>query len=208
MTQPFVIGLTGGIGSGKSAVAHCFAAHGIEIVDTDALAHELTGAKGAAMPAICAAFGQQVMCADGALDRAAMREIVFNDASARERLEAILHPMIRTESVARVRQATSPYVILAVPLLIESGAYRARCDRVLVIDCPEALQVERVRIRSGLSESQTRAIMAAQASRADRLAAADDVIDNSRDLDALTAQVAALDRHYRAMASGLPGSLK
>jgi dephospho-CoA kinase len=208
MAQPFVVGLTGGIGSGKSAVADCFAARGIEIVDTDAIAHELTGAQGAAMPAIGAAFGQQAMCADGSLDRAAMREIVFNDASARERLEAILHPMIRAESAARVRRATSPYVILAVPLLIESGNFRARCDRVLVVDCPEALQVERVRIRSGLSESQTRAIMAAQASRADRLAAADDVIDNSGDLDALTAQVVILDRHYRDAASGLRGSSK
>jgi dephospho-CoA kinase len=201
MSRPFTIGLTGGIGSGKSAVSDRFAELGAAIVDTDAIAHELTGLGGAAMPAIAAAFGDSVVQADGALDRTAMRGLAFGDSSARARLEAILHPMIRAESDARVRRAGAPYVILAVPLLVESGSFRERCDRILVVDCPEAMQVERVRTRSGLSEQQVRAIMAAQASRAQRLAAADDVVDNSGSLEALNARVAELDGQYRALAS-------
>jgi dephospho-CoA kinase len=201
MPRPFVVGLTGGIGSGKSAVADRFAGLGAALVDTDAIAHELTGPGGAAMPAIAAAFGDCVVQANGALDRTAMRALAFSDGSARARLEAILHPMIRAESDARVRRAEAPYVILAVPLLVESGSFRERCDRVLVVDCPEAMQVERVRARNGLSEQQVRAIMAAQASRAERLAVANDVVDNSGSLDALEARVAELDRQYRALAS-------
>ena len=201
MPRPYVVGLTGGIGSGKSAVADRFAGLGAALVDTDAIAHELTGPGGAAMPAIAAAFGDCVVQADGALNRTAMRALAFSDGSARARLEAILHPMIRAESDARVRRAEAPYVILAVPLLVESGSFRERCDRVLVVDCPEAMQVERVRARNGLSEQQVRAIMAAQASRAQRLAAADDVVDNSGSLEALNARVAELDGQYRALAS-------
>ncbi len=201
MPRPYVIGLTGGIGSGKSAVTERFAALGASIVDTDAIAHELTAAHGAAMPAIAAAFGEAVLRADGALDRAAMRELAFGDRAVRERLEAILHPLIRTESDVRTLNAAAPYVILAVPLLIESGAYRARCDRVLVVDCAEATQIARVQMRSGLAEQQVRAIMAAQASRTHRLAAADDIVDNSGTLDALDPQVVALDKCYRTLAS-------
>ena len=201
MPRPFVVGLTGGIGSGKSAVADRFAGFGAALVDTDAIAHELTGPGGAAMPAIAAAFGDCVVQADGALNRTAMRALAFSDGSARARLEAILHPMIRAESDARVRRAEAPYVILAVPLLVESGSFRERCDRVLVVDCPEAMQVERVRARNGLSEQQVRAIMAAQASRAERLAVADDVVDNSGSLDTLDDRVAELDGEYRALAS-------
>ena len=201
MPRPFVVGLTGGIGSGKSAVADRFAGLGAALVDTDAIAHELTGPGGAAMPAIAAAFGDCVVQADGALNRTAMRALAFSDGSARARLEAILHPMIRAESDARVRRAEAPYVILAVPLLVESGSFRERCDRVLVVDCPEAMQVERVRARNGLSEQQVRAIMAAQASRAERLAVADDVVDNSGSLDALDDRVAELDGEYRTLAS-------
>ena len=201
MPRPYVVGLTGGIGSGKSAVADRFAGLGAALVDTDAIAHELTGPGGAAMPAIAAAFGDCVVQANGALDRTAMRALAFSDGSARARLEAILHPMIRAESDARVRRAEAPYVILAVPLLVESGSFRERCDRVLVVDCPEAMQVERVRARNGLSEQQVRAIMAAQASRAERLAVADDVVDNSGSLDALDDRVAELDGEYRTLAS-------
>lgn len=199
--QPFVVGLTGGIGSGKSAVAERFAQAGATIVDTDAIAHELTGPNGAAMPAISIAFGESVVGPDGALDRAAMRALAFSDPASRGQLEAILHPMIRAESDARVRHAKAPYVILAVPLLVESGAYRDRCDRVLVVDCPEALQVERVRTRSGLTDQQIRAIMAVQATRADRLAIADDVIDNSHSLATLNAAIAGFDRQYRILAA-------
>jgi dephospho-CoA kinase len=197
----FVVGLTGGIGSGKSAAADAFVAHGIALVDTDALAHELTGAGGAAMPEIRAAFGEAMAGADGALDRACMRRLVFADPAAKARLEGILHPLIRRMSAERCRDAASPYVVLAVPLLVESGAYRARCDRIAVVDCPESLQVSRVMARSGLSEPEVRAIMANQATRAERLAIADDVIANETDLAALRARVAQLHREYLALAA-------
>lgn len=192
----FIVGLTGGIGSGKSAVADIFAGLGITVVDTDAVAHELTGAEGAAMPAIAAAFGADVLLPTGALDRAAMRRLVFGDPAVRLRLESILHPLIRRESLARCQAAVSPYVILAVPLLVESGVYRQIVRRVLVVDCAEAVQVERVMARSGLTADEVRRIMSAQVSRAERLAAADDVIDNDGDLAALAPQVEALHLRY------------
>ena len=197
----YVVGLTGGIGSGKSAAAAAFAALGAAVVDTDAIAHELTGPDGAAMAVLREAFGPAVATPEGALDRARMRALAFADPAARGRLEATLHPMIRDLSAQRCRVATSPYVILAVPLLVESGSYRERCDRIAVVDCPEALQVARVMARSGLGEAEVRAIMAAQASRAERLAAADDVIVNDAGLDELRARVAGLDALYRAAAA-------
>ena len=194
--RPYVVGLTGGIGSGKSTVADLFVAHGAALVDTDAIAHELTGPGGGAMAAIRAAFGDGVVDARGALDRAAMRRLVFADAAARQRLEAILHPLIREESARRCAAAAAPYVILAVPLLVESGTYRERVDRVLVVDCSEAAQIARVMARSGLEEAQARAILAAQASRAERLAVADDVVDNGGAPTALPTQVARLHQEY------------
>ncbi|KAB2969057.1 dephospho-CoA kinase [Zoogloea sp.] len=200
---PFVVGLTGGIGSGKSAVADLFEAHGACIVDTDRIAHELTAPGGLAMAAIRDAFGEGVVAPDGALNRAAMRALAFELPDARKRLEAILHPMIREESARRCGEASSPYVILAVPLLIESGSYRERVARLCVVDCPESLQVERVMRRSGLEESQVRAIMAVQASRAQRLAAADDVIDNCGALEALQGQVDVLHRRYLGLAASV-----
>ena len=192
----FVVGLTGGIGSGKSAAADCFAAHGSTVVDTDALAHELTAGGGAAMPALLAEFGPEVGTADGALDRQRMRRLVFADPAARGRLEAILHPLIRALSDERCREAASPYVILAVPLLVESGGYRDCCNQIVVVDCPENLQISRVMARSGLAENEVRAIMAAQASRDERLAVADDVLNNDGDLHHLEVQVADLHRKY------------
>ncbi len=192
----FVVGLTGGIGSGKSTVADLFVAAGAGLVDTDAIAHELTAPDGASMPAIAAAFGAAVLTPTGALDRAAMRQRVFADAGARQQLEAILHPMIRQLSDARCLAATTPYVVLAVPLLVESGTYRARCDRIVVVDCPESLQIERVMARNGLAADQVRAIMAAQATRADRLAAADDVVLNDGGLTKLYEQVERLHLNY------------
>ncbi len=197
----FVVGLTGGIGSGKSAAADCFAALGVGLVDTDAIAHELTAAGGAAMPALVAAFGAEVAAADGALDRGRMRRLAFADPSARGRLEGILHPLIRKLSAERCRLAGSPYVILAVPLLVESGSYRERCDRIVVVDCPESLQISRVMARNGLSEAEVRAIMATQASRAERLAVADDVIANDGDLANLEMQVGELHREYLRLSS-------
>lgn len=196
----FVVGLTGGIGSGKSAAADCFAAHGIAVVDTDALAHALTAAGGVAMPELRAEFGPEVATPDGALNRSWMRRLVFADPGARKRLEAILHPQIRALSGERCRGAASPYVILAVPLLVESGGYRDCCDRIVVVDCPESLQISRVMARSGLSESEVRAIMAAQASRGERLVVADDVLNNDGDLHHLEAQVAGLHRKYLHLA--------
>ena len=197
----FVVGLTGGIGSGKSAAAACFAAQGIAVVDTDAIAHELTAAGGAAMPALLAEFGPEVAAPDGALDRARMRRLVFAEPAARGRLEAILHPLIRELSAARCRDAVSPYVILAVPLLVETGAYRDGCHRIVVVDCPESLQISRVMARNGLSEAEIRAIMAAQASRDQRLAVADDVLNNDGDLHHLESQVADLHRKYLRLSS-------
>ena len=187
--MPYVVGLTGGIGSGKSAAGQVFEALGAAVIDTDAIAHALTGAGGAAIAPIRAAFGADYITAEGALARARMRELVFADAAKKSVLEAILHPLIRQRSGELVRAARSPYVILVVPLLVESSDYRRRCQRVLVVDCPEELQVERAAARSGISAAQVRAIIATQASRAARLAAADDVIDNNGVLDHAQEQV-------------------
>ncbi len=193
-----VIGLTGGIGSGKSTVADLFAALGASVVDTDAIAHELTGPGGAAMAAIGSAFGAAVLAPDGSLDRGAMREIAFSDVLARRRLEAILHPMIRHESQRRVAAARGAYVVLVVPLLVESGRHAHDIDRVVVVDCPVEVQIERVMRRNGFERARVETILAAQASRAQRLAAADDVIDNSGSAETLPEQVAALHRRYVA----------
>ena len=192
----FVVGLTGGIGSGKSAAAAEFGRLGAAVVDTDAIAHELTEAGGTAIPEIRRVFGPAAIDASGAMDRGKMRARVFADPGAKKALEALLHPLIREQSQQRIAAARAPYVIHVVPLLVESPGYRSRVDRVLVIDAPEALQVERVRGRSGLSEAEVRAIVAAQATRAQRLAAADDVIENRGTIEALREQVAALHRKY------------
>ncbi len=191
-----VIGLTGGIGSGKSTVADLFAAQGVAVVDTDLIAHDLTGPAGAAMPEILAAFGDSVRQPNGGLDRVAMRRQVFADPQVRQQLEGILHPRIRSEAERRCRLATTPYVLLVVPLLIESGAYRDRVRRVLVVDCDEATQVARVVARSGLSPDEVRRIIATQLARAERLAAADDVIVNMAGVVALEPQVLAMHERY------------
>ncbi len=199
MTPVFSVGLTGGIGCGKSTVADLFAALGATIVDTDVIAHALTAPQGAAMPAIVAEFGPDFAQPDGALDRARMRTLVFSDATARARLEAILHPRIRAATEAAGQAATGAYVIYVVPLLIESGSWRERVTRVLAIDCSEDTQVARVMQRSQLSADEVRAIMATQVTRARRLAEADDVVDNDSGLDALQAQVQALHERYLAL---------
>lgn len=198
--KPYTVGLTGGIGSGKSAVAALFARLGVGVVDTDEIAHELTRSGGEAIAPIRAAFGDQAIARDGALDRAAMRKLAFGDARERNRLEAILHPMIRAESSRRLERAAGPYAILVIPLLVESGVDRSRTPRVLVVDCPEASQLERVMRRSGLPQAEARAILAAQATRAQRLAAADDVIDNAGVPQALEGQVARLHEKYLTLA--------
>ncbi|MEI7613127.1 MAG: dephospho-CoA kinase [Betaproteobacteria bacterium] len=196
----FVVGLTGGIGSGKSAVADLFSTHGVVVVDTDAIAHELTGTHGAAMPEIAAQFGDRVVGSDGQLNRVVMRQLVFSEPSAKSRLESILHPLIRRESEQRCQSATSPYVLLVVPLLIETGVYRQRVNRILVVDCAESTQISRVMARSGLDAEEVRAIMETQVSRAVRRAAADDVVVNETDLASLSAQVNDLHQRYLEMA--------
>lgn len=198
--MPYVIGLTGGIGSGKSAAADEFARLGATLVDTDAISRELTAAGGAAIEPVRALFGDVCIDASGAMDRDKVRARVFADPSARRQLEAVLHPMIRRESAARVAAARGAYVVLVVPLLVESTDYRSRVDRVLVVDCPVELQLARVRARSGLSLDEARRIVAAQSSREARRAAADDVIDNSGTLEELLAQVGRLHQRYLALA--------
>ena len=196
----FVIGLTGGIGSGKSAAAEYFAAHGAPVIDTDTIAHTLTAADGAAIRPIQTAFGSAVLTTSGALDRAAMRRRVFADPAERARLEAILHPLIRDESERQIdRCADADYVILVVPLLVEAAHYRQRVNRVAVVDCPEEIQIARVMARSGLARPEVLAIIAAQSSRAARLAIADDVIDNAASPDELRTQIATLHRNYLNM---------
>jgi dephospho-CoA kinase len=199
--RKLVVGLTGGIGSGKSAAAEEFQRLGASVVDTDVIARELTEPGGAAMPHIKALFGDAFIAPSGAMDRKAMRDRVFGDPAAKQALESLLHPMIRGESERRIDQARGPYVVYVVPLLVESKEPRRRAERILVVDAPEEVQLSRVAARRGLAESEVRAIMATQASRADRLAAADDVIDNGGSLEALRGQVEALDRRYRQMAA-------
>ena len=199
--MPLVIGLTGGIGSGKSAAAEEFARLGATVVDTDAIAHELTGAGGAALSAVRGLFGDAYIDASGAMDRRKMRELVFEDPVAKQRLEALLHPLIREESQRRIAAATGPYVVHVVPLLIESPDYRRRVDRVLVIDCADELRLARVQARSGLAEREVRRIIGAQASATTRRAAADDLIDNGGTLEELRAQIRALHRRYLELAA-------
>jgi dephospho-CoA kinase len=199
----FAIGLTGGIGCGKTTVANLFAELGASLVDTDDIAHALTAPGGAAMADLQAQFGPAYVTAEGAMDRARMRALVFADPLAKARLEAILHPRIRDAALAAAAAASGAYVIYVVPLLIESGTWRARVTRVLAIDCPEALQVARVMARNGLTEQQVSAIMATQVSRAERLAAADDVIRNDGDLASLKPQIAHLHAQYLAFSRNM-----
>jgi dephospho-CoA kinase len=198
--KPYTVGLTGGIGSGKSTVAELFAKRGVAVIDTDEIAHELTRPGGEAIEPIRAAF-PGLIGTDGALDRDGMRTLVFGDAAARRKLEGILHPLIREESARRRARARSPYAILVVPLLVEGGVDRSRYARVLVVDCTEMQQVERAMRRSGLSETEARAILAAQATRKQRLARADDVIDNSGTPEALERQVSHLNEKYLTLAA-------
>jgi dephospho-CoA kinase len=194
----FTVGLTGGIGSGKSTVADCFASHGVPVIDTDVIARELTSG-GEALAQIRAVFGDAVMRADGTLDRAVLRRRVFADSAARRQLEAILHPRIRQAVERTLATLTAPYVLVVIPLLVETGGYRDLLDRVLVVDCPEDVQIARVMARSGLTRDEVTAVLAAQAGRAERLAVADDVIVNIASPEALRAEVATLHLRYQAL---------
>lgn len=199
--MPYVVGLTGGIGSGKSEVARAFAALGVEISDADAAAHAVTAKGEAGHRAVIAAFGPEARAADGGLDRAWLRHAAFADPQARARLEALLHPLIRARLEAEMAAWRGPYGLLVVPLLLERGNVLSHVARVLVVDCPEDEQVRRVMTRSGLPAEEVRAIMATQLSREARLAAADDVVDNGGPLEALGPQVARLDAFYRDCAA-------
>ena len=196
-----VVGVTGGIGSGKSAVADAFAALGVPVTDTDRIAHELCAPGAAGHQVIRDTYGDAVFAADGTLDRAALRRLVFADPVERRRLEKLLHPLIGEAARAEMAAWQAPYGLLVVPLLIERSGLRQLVTRTLVVDCPEAEHIRRVHLRSGLAEDEIRAIMATQATRTVRLAAADDVVDNSGPPDAIAPQVAALDRMYRELAA-------
>ncbi len=200
MPRPYVVGLTGGIGSGKSTVADAFARLGADVVDADAVSHALTQRGAPGVAAIRDQLGASYVSADGELDRAALRAAVFRDPALRARLESILHPMIAAEIERQLAGWRSSYGILMIPLLLEGGRYRTRIDRLLVVDCPEEEQLRRVVARSAIPPDEIRAIMRAQVSRAERLAAADDVIDNSGPPEALAPQVVRLDHMYRRLA--------
>ena len=192
----FTVGLTGGIGSGKSTVADLFADLGVPVIDTDVIARELTAPGSAALEAIHSDFGDAVLLPDGSLDRAVLRRMVFADADARHRLESILHPRIRQTVEQERAGLNAPYILLVIPLLVETGGYRDLLDRVLVVDCPEELQITRVIARNGLTRDEVLAILATQASRSERLAIADDVIVNTLAREALRAEVVTLNQRY------------
>jgi dephospho-CoA kinase len=196
----WIVGLTGGIGSGKSAVSERFASLGIRVVDADVASRVVVEPGRPALAAIALHFGADILTADGALDRAALRSKVFADEAERKWLERLLHPRINEYIASELARAESPYAMLAHPLLVETGQTRI-CDRVLVVDVPESVQVARTMARDKNSEAQVRAIMAAQASREQRLAAADDVIVNDAGLEHLDAEVARLHGLYLELAA-------
>lgn len=195
-----VVGLTGGIGSGKSTVANLLEGLGATVVDTDEIARALTAPNGAAMAALRAEFGDGFVAPDGSLDRSAMRTLAFGDAAARARLEAILHPLVRAVADERLAGAPGPYAIVVVPLLFETRGYLDRVMRCLVVDCPEELQVSRTTARSGLAESEVRRVMAAQWPRWRRLQMADDVIWNGGAPELLPPQCERIHEQYARIA--------
>jgi len=199
--RPFRVALTGGIASGKTTVANLFSAHGIPLVDSDLIARDVVEPGQPALAAVADAFGPDVLGTDGRLDRRRLRDIIFSDTTARARLEAILHPAIRAEMERQSAAAAEagPYQLLVIPLLAEGGR-RDRADRVLVVDVPEALQVERLMARDTVSREQAQASLQAQASRAARLAIADDVVTNTGRIDDLRDQVARLHEQYSKLA--------
>jgi dephospho-CoA kinase len=199
----YVVGLTGGIGSGKTEVEWAFAALGVAVADADAAAHAVTARGTPGHDAVIAAFGLHARGPGGDLDRAWLRRTVFADVEARRRLERLLHPLILERLMAEMAAWKGAYGLVSVPLLLERGNLLPLVSRVLVVDCPEEMQVQRVTARSGMAAEEVRAIMATQVSRAERLARADDVIDNSGTLDALLRQVAQLDARYRERARAL-----
>ena len=195
------VGLTGGIGSGKSRVALAFAERGAGIIDTDVIAHELTAVGGTALPAITAAFGPQIMAASGAMNRAVMRELIFSDAQQKKRLEAILHPMIRAEVLRQAGSTSGSYLIVVVPLLAEASFWNF--SRVVVVDCDPLLQIERVMQRDGLTQERVRSIIAQQASREQRLALASDVLINDGTFEKLIPEIDRLHQIYQNLSTSI-----
>lgn len=197
--MPLIIGLTGGIACGKTTATDAFKALGVPVIDADEISRELTAPGGKALPDIAVAFGADVIGAHG-LKRTLMREIVFSDAKKRAALEAILHPMIKREIFERLKAVTAPYVVLSIPLLLESGHWREAVARIVVIDCPEEVQVQRLMFDRRMSQEEARAIIETQVSRAERLKAATDVIENTKGTTDLVKAVAELDRKFYALA--------
>jgi dephospho-CoA kinase len=197
----YVVGMTGGIGSGKTEVARAFSAVGIEVADADVISRRLSMPGQVGHAAIAAAFDAGVLLPSGELDRAELRRRAFADPQARARLEAALHPLIRRELYREMAVWRGIYGVVVVPLLLERGGLAKEMDRVLVVDCSEDEQVRRVVARSGLAPAEVRAIMATQLDRLTRLRDADDVLDNSGSPDAIAPQVAELDRRYKELAS-------
>ena len=202
MSRPLSIGLTGGIASGKTTVADLFAALGVPIIDSDQVARDVVAPGTAALQQIVEAFGSSVLKSDGSLDRPRMRERIFSDPIQRKRLESILHPAIRTEMAARASRAGGPYQISVVPLLVENGL-APTFDTVVVVDCPEADQLKRLQVRDSIDLRQAQLMLDAQATRAQRLAAADDIVVNSGTLNDLSRQVQRLHEKYLAAAEAM-----
>lgn len=195
-----VIGLTGGIGCGKSSVARIFAALGAAVIDTDEIAHRLTARGAPALAAIIEQFGSSYQLPDGSLDRARLRKRVFSNHAAKEKLEALLHPLIKQQVVSEMAEAQGPYLVLVIPLFFETGAYRDLVDRVLVVDCDENQQISRTMSRSKLSAEDVRTVMAHQAPRAERIKLADDILSNRGNHADLEEHVNELHQHYLALA--------
>jgi dephospho-CoA kinase len=204
MRRIFLVGLTGGIASGKTTVANLFAALGVPIIDTDLLAREVVAPGTALLGEIAGHFGQEILAADGSLDRRALRDRVFQDAAERLWLEQRTHPAIRALTAERTQAAQGPYCMVAIPLLVETGG-KERFQRVLVVDCEPDLQVARLMARDGITRAAAERMLAAQVPRAARLSVADDVIRNDGDLASLRSQVEKLHREYIAAAQALPG---
>ena len=197
-----IIGLTGGIGCGKTAVTDLFAELGVPVIDADRVAREVVEPGQPALEKIRLRFGDELLRSDGSLKRDRLRELIFSDEQARLELEAILHPLIRRRMRDRLKILKADYAILAIPLLLETGQGET-VNRILVVDCPEDEQIQRVCSRDGISRERVRRILSAQSSRPERLAAADDVIDNSGTLAELTPQIQALHQSYLALSRSL-----
>lgn len=202
----FVVGLTGGIGCGKSSASQFFSDLGIDVIDTDIIARQLTQPNGSAISLIQNTFGSSIIATDGTLDRNKMRDLVFANSELRHKLEQILHPLILKAVIRRIKQSQAPYVIVVIPLLFETNDYNHLIRHILVIDCDEQQQLLRTMERSNLSEQKVRSIMATQVTRETRIQKADDVILNNQDIEYLKAQILLLHHKYLALSKNEPAT--